>query len=141
MLTSCRLSLLAVAVLALPAAAQADDAALAAKLVGSWEGKWEYAEMSGKLTAKITSASGNSLKGETIWYATAVGDFNDRFTKATLKAGKLKVVEQTMDFEVTVTADGSSMVGTWTSPVASGPMSMKKKEQEKEKAKEAGKEK
>lgn len=131
MMRACRLSLLTLGVLAFPTAALADDAEQAARLVGSWEGKWEYAEMSGKLTAKITAATGNTLKGETVWYATAVGDFSDRFTKAVLKAGKLKVTEQTMDFEVTVAEDGASMVGTWTSPVASGPMTLKKKEAEK----------
>ena len=130
MLRSFRLSLLTLGLVALPVLA--DDAEQAAKLVGTWEGKWEYAEMSGKLTAKITAASGNTLKGETVWYATAVGDFNDRFTKAILKGSKLKVTEQTMDFEVTLSEDGKSMVGTWTSPAASGPMSLKLKEQEKD---------
>jgi hypothetical protein len=122
-----RLSLLTACMVVLAPAAMADDAALAAKLVGNWEGRWEFAESGGKLTAKITSSSGNSLKGETTWYATAVGDFSDRFTSAKLKDGKLKVAEQTMDFEATVSEDGTTMTGTWTSPMASGPMSLKKK--------------
>lgn len=121
-----RLSLSAACVLALAPAALADDAALAAKLVGNWEGKWEFGEVGGKLTARITASSGNALKGETKWFGTAVGDFSDRFSSAKLKAGKLKVSEQTMDFEATVSEDGSTMTGTWTSPVASGPMSLKK---------------
>jgi hypothetical protein len=122
-----RLSLLAACMVAFAPAAMADDAALAAKLVGNWEGKWEFAETGGKLTAKITASSGNTLKGETTWFATAVGDFSDRFSSAKLKDRKLKVSEQTMDFEATVSEDGTTMTGTWTSPVASGPMSLKKK--------------
>jgi hypothetical protein len=121
-----RLFLAAACVLILAPAALADDAALAAKLVGSWEGKWEFGEAGGRLTARITASSGNSLKGETKWFGTAVGDFEDRFSSAKLKDGKLKVSEQTMDFEATVSEDGTSMTGTWTSPMASGPMSLKK---------------
>jgi len=121
-----RLSLLAVCVLTMAPAALADDAALAAKLVGNWEGKWEFGEAGGRLTARITASSGNTLKGETKWFATAVGDFSDRFSSAKLKDGKLKVSERTMDFEATVSEDGTSMTGTWSSPMASGPMSLKK---------------
>ena len=124
---SIRLSLLAATILLVAPAARADDASLAAKLVGAWEGRWEYAEAGGKLTAKITSSSGNSIKGETTWFATAVGDFSDRISSAKLKDGKLKVSEQTMDFEVTISEDGTTMEGTWTSPMASGPMKLKKK--------------
>ncbi len=122
-----RLSLSAACLLALAPAALADDAALAARLVGNWEGKWEFGEAGGKLTAKITASSSNTLKGETKWFGTAVGDFADRFSSAKLKDRKLKVSEQTMDFEATVSEDGTSMTGTWTSPMASGPMSLKKK--------------
>ncbi|HEX7553606.1 MAG TPA: hypothetical protein VF378_08630 [Geothrix sp.] len=122
-----RLSLLAACLLTFAPAAPADDAALAAKLVGSWEGKWEFGEVGGRLTARITASSGNALKGETKWFGTAVGDFSDRFSSAKLKDGKLKASEQTMDFEATVSEDGTSMTGTWTSPVASGPMNLKKK--------------
>jgi len=122
-----RLSLLAACLVAFAPAAMADDAALAARLVGSWEGRWEFGEAGGKLTARVTASSGNTLKGETKWFGTAVGDFSDRFSSARLKDGKLKVSEQTMDFEVIVAEDGSSMTGTWTSPGGSGPMSLKKK--------------
>jgi hypothetical protein len=126
MLKPFRLPIVAAFMLTIAPPALADDAALAAKLVGSWEGRWEFNDAGGKLTAKITSSSGNSLKGETTWFATAVGDFPDRFSSAKVKGGKLKVSEQTMDFEVTVSEDGTSMEGTWTSPVASGPMKLKK---------------
>jgi len=122
-----RFSLLAACLLTFAPAAPADETALAAKLLGNWEGKWEFGEVGGRLTAKITASSGNTLKGETKWFGTAVGDFSDRFSSAKLKEGKLKVSEQTMDFEATVSEDGISMTGTWTSPVASGPMSLKKK--------------
>jgi hypothetical protein len=122
-----RLSLLVACLVAFAPAAMADDAALAAKLVGNWEGKWEFGEAGGRLTARITSSSGNTLKGETMWFATAVGDFSDRFSTAKLKDGKLKVSEQTMDFEATVSEDGTTINGTWTSPGGSGPMNLKKK--------------
>jgi hypothetical protein len=121
-----KLILVPALVLAFNTVAQADDAALAAKLVGNWEGRWEFESMGGKLIAKITASSGNSLKGETTWFDTAVGDFKDRFSTAKVKDGRLKVVEQTMDFEVTVSEDGSTMAGTWTSPAGSGPMQLKK---------------
>jgi hypothetical protein len=127
MLNICRLSLLTVGILAFASPVVADDAALAAKLVGTWEGKWEFSGAGGKLTAKITASTGNSLKGETTWFGTAVGDFSDRFSSAKVKGNKLKVSEQTMDFEATISEDGSSMEGTWTSPVATGGMNLKKK--------------
>ncbi|MBI4913363.1 MAG: hypothetical protein HY823_11535 [Acidobacteria bacterium] len=127
MLKPIRLPLLSVCLLALPLPAQEADAALAAQLVGEWEGRWEFEKNGGRLTAKIRSGSGNSLKGETTWYATVVGDFNDSFTSAKVKGRKLTVREQTMDFEVTVSEDGTTLEGTWTSPVASGPMKLLKK--------------
>jgi hypothetical protein len=127
MMMSCRLSLLAMCMLAFPFTALADDVALAAKIVGSWEGRWEYGDAGGKLTAKITSAKGNSLEGETKWFGTVAGDFSDSFSSAKLTDRKLKVSERTMDFVVTVSEDGTSMEGKWTSPAATGPMSLKKK--------------
>lgn len=121
-----RLPLLAACVLALPAAA--DDAAQAASLVGTWEGKWVFdANVSGKLLVVVASASGTNLKGKSTWFGTAVGDFNDTFSKTKLKDGKLTVGEPTMDFEATIAADGLSMEGTWTSPMASGTLTLKKK--------------
>jgi len=125
MLRSCRLAVLAVSVLAIQPAF-ADDAALAAKLVGTWEGRWEFEKAGDKVTATFASATGNVLKGSTIWFGTAVGDFKDSFTKAKLKDGKLQVPESTMDFAVTVSEDGTSMTGTWTSPMASGAVNLKK---------------
>jgi hypothetical protein len=127
MLKAARQSLLAVGMLVSTPAVRADDVAQAAKLVGVWEGRWEFANAGGKVVVKITSSSGNSLKGESTWYDTAVGDFSDRFTGAKVKEGKLKVSEQTMDFEVTVSEDGMALAGTWTSPMASGPLRLKKK--------------
>ncbi len=126
MLRSVRFALLAVSVLAAPPAF-ADDAALAAKLVGDWEGRWEFEKVGDKVTATFASAAGNVLKGTTLWYGTAVGDFKDAFTKAKLKDGKLTVPESTMDFVVTVSEDGTSMTGTWTSPMASGTVTLKKR--------------
>lgn len=122
------LSLLAICMLAFPFAALADDADLAAKLVGSWEGKWEFGDAGGKLTARITSAKGNSLEGTTKWFGTVAGDVTDRFSSAKLKDRKLEVSEQTMDFVVTVSEDGTFMEGKWTNPAGiTGPMSLKKK--------------
>lgn len=125
MLSSFRLALLAVSVLAVQPVL-ADDAALAAKLVGTWEGRWEFEKVGDKVTATFASATGNVLKGSTLWYGTAVGDFKDSFTKARLKDGKLQVPESTMDFEATVSEDGTSMTGTWTSPMASGVVKLRK---------------
>ena len=128
------LTLVAICLLALPFAGLADDAppadkdaALAAKLVGNWEGRWEFANNGGKLTVTITAAKGNSLEGKSTWFETVAGDFSDTFTSATLKDRKLKVGESTMDFVATVSEDGTSMEGKWTSPMASGPLNLKKK--------------
>lgn len=118
--------LTAAGILLLAPSLRADDAALAARLVGTWEGRWQYEDMSGRLTIRITSASGNSLKGESTWYATAVGDFSDRFTSARVTSGKLKATERTMDFEATVSEDGNTLEGTWTSPAGSGPMKVQR---------------
>lgn len=126
MLKSFRLPFLVLGLVAAPLAAQADDAAMAAKLVGAWEGRWEFGGAGGRLTARITAATGTALKGETTWFATAVGDFSDRITKSKLKGLKLTISEETMDFEATLSEDGTSMEGTWTSPMASGPMRLKK---------------
>jgi hypothetical protein len=128
MMKSCRLFLLAICMLAFPFAALADDADLAARLVGKWEGRWEFGDAGGRLTARITSAKRNSLEGETTWFGTVAGDVSDRFGSATLKGRKLKVSEQTMDFVVTVSEDGTSMEGKWTNPAGvTGPMTLKKK--------------
>lgn len=124
------LTLVVLALLALPLttlAAPPDDAALAAKLVGNWEGKWEFADAGGKLTLVISAAKENALDGKTVWFGTVAGDFPDSFTGAKLKDKKLKVSEQTMDFQVTVSDDGTSMEGKWTSPGGTGPMKLKKK--------------
>jgi hypothetical protein len=111
-----------------PAPAPADkDAAFAAKLVGSWEGRWEFANAGGRLTVTISAAKGNALEGKSVWYETVAGDFADTFTSATVKERKLKVGESTMDFTATVSEDGLSMEGKWSSPMASGPLKLKKK--------------
>ena len=128
------LTFLAICILALPLAALAEapapadeDAAFAAKLVGSWEGRWTFAEAGGKLTVTITSAKGNALEGKSTWFETVAGDFADTFTSASVKDRKLKVGESTMDFVATVSEDGTSMEGKWTSPMASGPLKLKTK--------------
>jgi hypothetical protein len=127
MLKSCGLTLLAVCMLAFPGAAPADDADLASRLVGSWEGRWEFGDVGGRLTARITSAKGDSLEGETMWFGTTAGDVGDKFKSAKLKNRKLKVSEETMDFVVTVSEDGTSMEGKWTNPMGvSGAMTLKK---------------
>ena len=105
----------------------ADDAATAAGLVGTWEGQWEFADLGGKLVVKIASASGDTLKGESTWYGTAVGDFQDKFTKAKVKGREVKFPEPTMDFEVTISEGGASLTGTWTSPVATGKVTLTRK--------------
>ena len=125
-----RFALLAVSLVALAPAAPAgpaEDAALATKLVGAWEGRWEFDQVGGKLTVTIKSSAGDTLKGESTWFGPAVGDFSDSFSKAKVKGLKLKVPESTMDFEATVSEDGTSMEGTWSSPMASGALKLKRK--------------
>ena len=134
MYKACRLPFLAACVLAFPALA--DEVATAAGLVGTWEGRWIYdPAVSGRLVVTISSANGTSLKGKSMWYATTVGDFGDTFSKTKLKDNKLSVTEPTMDFEATLSADGLSMEGTWTSPVATGTLKLQKKVEAKPDAK------
>jgi len=117
---------IAACILAAPCA-MADDAATAAGLVGTWEGTWAFGDLGGKVVVKIASASGDTLKGESTWYGTAVGDFQDKFTKAKVKGRDVTFPEPTMDFEVKLSEDGSAMQGTWTSPVASGKVTLTRK--------------
>ncbi len=118
---------LAACLVALAPMAQADDAATAAKLVGTWEGRWSYADMGGKLVVKVEAATGNVLKGSSVWFGTAVGDFKDTFTKAKVKGQKIEFPEPTMDFEATLSEDGTAMEGNWTSPLASGGLKLTRK--------------
>ena len=126
MLKTNRPFVIAACLLAAPCV-MADDAATAAGLVGTWEGKWAFGDMGGRLVVKVASASGDTLKGESTWYGTAVGDFQDKFTKAKVKGREVKFPEPTMDFEVALSEDGLSMTGTWTSPVATGKVTLTKK--------------
>jgi hypothetical protein len=118
---------LAACLVALAPMAHADDAATAAKLVGTWEGRWSYADMGGKLVVKVEAATGNVLKGSSVWFGTAVGDFKDTFTKAKVKGQKIEFPEPTMDFEATLSEDGTAMEGNWTSPLASGGLKLTRK--------------
>ena len=118
---------LAACLVALAPMAHADDAATAAKLVGTWEGRWSYADMGGKLVVKVEVATGNVLKGSSVWFGTAVGDFKDTFTKAKVKGQKIEFPEPTMDFEATLSEDGTAMEGNWTSPLASGGLKLTRK--------------
>lgn len=126
MLKGFRLPLLAAAVAMAPASLRADDAAVLAKLAGSWVGEWQYDEnMKGKLTATFSVEEGK-VKGETVWFATAVGDFGDKVQGAKVKGASIRVTESTMDFEGTLSEDGATFKGTWTSPVAQGTLVLKK---------------
>ncbi len=127
MLKTLRFLPLAACLVAMAPMAQADDAATAAKLVGTWEGKWIFADMGGKLVVKIDAATGNVLKGSSVWYGTAVGDFSDTFTKAKVKGQKIEFPEPTMDFEATLSEDGTAMEGNWTSPIATGRLTLQRK--------------
>ena len=44
-----------------------------------------------------------------------------------MKGQKVEFPEPTMDFEATLSEEGESMEGTWTSPLASGGLKLKKK--------------
>ncbi|BDU77606.1 hypothetical protein [Mesoterricola sediminis] len=127
MLKGFRLPLLAAALAVAPATARAeDDAALLARLAGNWVGEWAFdANVKGKLTATFT-VDGTKVKGKTMWFATAVGDFGDEVQRAKVSKGVIRVTEATMDFEVTFSEDGLS--GTWTSPMATGTLKLKKQE-------------
>ena len=113
---SCRMYLLPLCLLALGAPVRADDAATAARLVGTWEGNWSYEKEGNKLTVTFKSATGDTLKGSSMWYGTAVGDFGDTFSKAKVKGDKLTVPEPTMEFKAILSEDGTTLTGTWTSP-------------------------
>ncbi|NTV74124.1 MAG: hypothetical protein HGA66_07940 [Holophaga sp.] len=100
---------------------------MAAKLPGVWEGRWEFAGSGGKCTARIEVEGKQTFKGTTVWFDTPAGDLNDKFTGATLKDGKFSATEKGVDFEVTLSEDGATMTGAWTTAVASGPLLFKKK--------------
>ena len=128
-------ALLTLCVLAFPVHARADDAGLAARLIGRWDGQWENAFCKGGLTIRITAANGNTLDGETTWFGTVVGDVSDRFSGATLRFRVLKAAGNTMDFVVTVSEDGTSLEGRWFNHSeaygglrANGPIKLKKQE-------------
>jgi hypothetical protein len=135
---SVSLSILALCMLAFPVAALADDAGLATKLLGKWEGQWEMpgTNMKGNLTIKITAAKGNTVDGETMWFRTSVGDVPDHFSGATVKGRRLKANGKLMDFVVTVSEDGMSIEGKWNNHAielgatvnGGGPIKLKKVE-------------
>jgi hypothetical protein len=114
MIRICRLSLLALCMLAFPAAALADDAGLAAKLVGTWKGQWAFGEVKGNLTVKVTAAKDATLEGETTWFGTVAGDVTERFKVAKVKGRKLNVSGDAMSFVATVSDDEKSIDGKWT---------------------------
>jgi hypothetical protein len=123
------LTLLALCILAVPLTALADDAGLAAKLVGKWEGQWSFGEVKGNLTIKVTAAKDATLEGETTWFATVAGDVTERFKTAKLKGRKLNVSGDVMTFVATVSEDEKSMDGKWTNDMGvSGPLTVKKVE-------------
>jgi len=127
MIRICRLSLLALCMLAFPVAALADDAGLAAKLVGKWEGQWEFGDVKGNLTVKITAAKDATVEGEMTWFGTAAGDVSERFKVAKVKGRQLKVSGDAMSFVATVSEDEKSMDGKWTNDFGvTGPLKLKK---------------
>ena len=129
MIRICTLSLLALCLLAVPAAALADDAGLAAKLVGKWEGQWEFGDVKGNLTVKITAAKDAAVDGEMTWFGTAAGDVTEHFKVGKVKGRQLKVSGDAMNFVATVSEDEKSMDGKWTNDFGvSGPLKVKKAE-------------
>lgn len=129
MIRTCRLSLLALCMLAFPVAALSDDAGLAARLVGKWEGQWAFAENKGNLAVKITAAKGATVDGEMTWFGTVAGDVPDRFSGAKLKNRRLEVSGDTMNFVATVSEDEKSMDGKWSNNFgATGAIKLKKVE-------------
>jgi hypothetical protein len=129
MIRICTLSLLALCLLAIPAAAFADDAGMAAGLVGTWKGQWEFGDVKGNLTLKITAAKDAAVDGEMTWFGTAAGDVTEHFKVGKVKGRQLKVSGDAMSFVATVSEDGKSMDGKWTNDFGvSGPLKVKKAE-------------
>ena len=130
MIKSWKYALAAASLLVAPATVRAEDPApVVSKLAGAWEGRWEFpGTEGGKLTAQFTLAK-DKLKGTTVWYATAVGDHTDTMSKVKIAGTKITVSESVMDFEATLTEAGGALTltGTWSSPLASGAMTLKKK--------------
>jgi len=121
------LSLLALCLFAVPAAVLADDAGTAAGLVGTWDGQWEFGEIKGNLTVKITAAKDAGVEGEMTWFGTAAGDVTERFKVAKVKGQQLKVSGDAMSFVATVSGDGKSMDGKWTNDMGvSGPLKVRR---------------
>ena len=127
MIRTFKLSLLALCLLAIPAAALADDAGTAAGLVGTWKGQWEFGDVKGNLTVKVTAAKDATLEGETTWFGTVAGDVTERFKVAKVKGRQLKVSGDAMSFVATISDDGKSMDGKWTNDMGvSGPFKVRK---------------
>lgn len=120
-------SFFAAALLCAAGAVMANDFQIAPKLVGNWEGEWQYSGKAGKLTSKVSAAEGNQLKGQATWFGTAVGDLELEFNSASVKDGVLTVEHPyDMSFKAKIAEDGKSMTGTWESRAGSGPLLLKK---------------
>lgn len=99
---------------AAPAAPALSDAAIAEKFKGQWTGEWAMPGVgSGKFILKTASVVGNEVKGEVLWYGTAVGDVKSALKKATVEKGVLNAVQENgWQFKLKPKSD-TQMVGTW----------------------------
>ena len=113
--------------LAISVMAFANDAEVAGKLAGNWEGTWKIGDIAGKLTANINGVSGEKFKGDATWFGTQVGDLKLPISSAKVKEGKVFVDQPYgMSFEAKLSEDNKSMEGSWSSAAGNGPMSLKK---------------
>ena len=68
---------------------------------------------SGKFILNGASVEGGEVKGEALWYGTAVGDVKSPLKKATVEKGVLNAVQENgWKFKLKMKSD-TQMVGTW----------------------------
>ncbi len=109
------------------AAPAMSDTEMAAKLVGTWEGKWSIAQYNGKFVLVVTGVEGANVKGEAQWYETAAGNTKEQLKTATVKNGEL-VAEQTggAKFKLRMKS-ATAMQGKWDNAGFVGDLEVTKK--------------
>lgn len=120
-------AVLITALAAVSSMAIADDAEIAAKLKGNWQGYWQFGERIGRMSARVTGAEETRLQGEVIWFGMAPQALKLPFDKAEIKDGAFKLIhDYGLTIDGKVSADGKSIKGTWGSAVGGGPVELKK---------------
>lgn len=110
-------SFLLAGLLALTGMAFANDAEVANKLNGNWEGEWSVAQYRGKFVLVVNGIEGNTVKGEGHFYDTATGDTKEPLSKAVVENGVL-VASQPSGMALKLKlSDDQTLKGSW----ATGP--------------------